>query len=91
MMWVKCLVLGFIGSIVDGGFNTPWRTEYHVYRKVRTREKQAWRRTRASLSGASGADLTQARQGYKGMCQAQSGETDQTPGQVGNCQDGSDT
>lgn len=30
-----------MGSIVDGGFNTPWRAEYHFYMEVQIKEKQA--------------------------------------------------
>lgn len=62
MMWVKCLVWGFMGSLVEGGLNTPWRAEYHFCREVQTQEKQAWRRKRASVSWASEADRHAERQ-----------------------------
>lgn len=41
---------------MDGGFNTPWRAEYHFCREVQNKEKQAWKRTRTSLSQVSKED-----------------------------------
>lgn len=62
MMWVKCLVQRFMGSIVDGGFNTLWRAEYHFYMEVQIKEKQAYRRMRQYLSWAPKVDHDAERQ-----------------------------